>query len=575
MDLKKSIWIGILLLCGFSIPATEAVAQCEFGTDKIVVVSHRGDWRNAPENSIASIQRCIDMGVNMVEIDLKKTKDNHLILLHDQTLDRTTNGKGLPADYTLAQIKQLRLKNGTGRVTFHEIPTLEEALLATKGKIWLNIDKGYDYFDDVLQVLEKTDTKRQIIIKSDHPYGIVSKEHPDILNEVAYMPIVQADRPEALAFTKEYMEAIHPVAFEVCFRTLTPEVTQLIDYIKDSGSLVWINSLWPSLCAGMDDDRAVLLHEKEQTWGQIVRLGANFIQTDRPRELISYLKSRNLFIFPQAADRIRSLLLDRDRRHVSVVSHRGDWKSFPENSLAAIQSVINMGVDIAEIDVQRTKDGQFILMHDSTLDRTTDGEGAIAGKTLAEIRQLRLKDKEGRLTDYPVPTLEEALLLSKGKILLNLDKAERYFDEVMSLVIKLDMMDYVIMKGDFPLTELRSKYGTYIDRLIYMPKFRLNEEGSYQRLAEFVEQMPPVLFEVSYQTDDDKQPLAVKQVTQNSSLLWYNSLAGRNAGHDDVISLKDPSLGYGYLIDTLGARLIQTDEPSYLLEYLRNRGMHD
>ena len=87
--------------------------------------------------------------------------------------------------------------------------------------------------------------------------------------------------------------------------------------------------------------------------------------------------------------------------------------------------------------------------------------------------------------------------------------------------------------------------------------------------------MPPVLFEVSYLTDDDKQPLAVKQVTLSSSLLWYNSLAGRNAGHDDVISLKDPEQGYGYLIDTLGARLIQTDEPSYLLEYLRKRGLHD
>lgn len=325
----------------------------------------------------------------------------------------------------------------------------------------------------------------------------------------------------------------------------------------------------------MDDDRAVMLHEKAQTWGQIVRLGASFIQTDRPKEFIDYLKARNLFIPPQAAERIRSRLLDRDMGYVSVVSHRGDWKSFPENSLAAIQSVINMGVDIAEIDVQRTKDGQFILMHDSTLDRTTDGKGAVSDKTLGEIRQLRLKDKDGRLTNHQVPTLEEALALSKGKIVLNLDKAERYFDEVMALVIKQEMMDYVIMKGDFSLAELRTKYGVYLDRLIYMPKFRLNEEGAYDRLVGFVEQMPPVLFEVSYLTDDDKQPLAVKQVTLSSSLLWYNSLAGRNAGHDDVISLKDPEQGYGYLIDTLGARLIQTDEPSYLLEYLRKRGLHD
>ena len=58
----------------------------------VMVVSHRGDWRNAPENSLQAIQNCIDMGVDMVEVDLKKTKEGHLIVMHDQTIDRTTKG---------------------------------------------------------------------------------------------------------------------------------------------------------------------------------------------------------------------------------------------------------------------------------------------------------------------------------------------------------------------------------------------------------------------------------------------------------------------------------------------------
>lgn len=70
-----------------------------------MVVSHRGDWRNAPENSLQAFQNCIDMGVDMVELDLKKTKDGELILMHDGTLDRTTNGTGKPEDYTLAELK--------------------------------------------------------------------------------------------------------------------------------------------------------------------------------------------------------------------------------------------------------------------------------------------------------------------------------------------------------------------------------------------------------------------------------------------------------------------------------------
>ena len=61
-----------------------------------MVVSHRGDWRNAPENSIQAFRNCIDMGVDMVELDLKKTKDGVLVLMHDKKIDRTMNGKGFP-----------------------------------------------------------------------------------------------------------------------------------------------------------------------------------------------------------------------------------------------------------------------------------------------------------------------------------------------------------------------------------------------------------------------------------------------------------------------------------------------
>ena len=129
--------------------------------NKVFVVSHRGDWRNAPENSLQAIQNCIDMGVDMVEIDLKKTKDGHLILMHDKTIDRTTSGKGKPDDYTLAEIRQFAMRNGAGHRTAHTVPTLEEAMLLAKGKILVNIDKGYDYFDDVYQVLKKTGTVGQ------------------------------------------------------------------------------------------------------------------------------------------------------------------------------------------------------------------------------------------------------------------------------------------------------------------------------------------------------------------------------------------------------------------------------
>ena len=90
--------------------------------------------------------------------------------------------------------------------------------------------------------------------------------------------------------------------------------------------------------------------------------------------------------------KIREKLLNRDQSTVIVASHRGDWRNFPENSLEAIDNAIKMGVDIVELDVQRTKDGELILMHDPTLDRTTTGKGKIAEVALDSIRKLKLKN---------------------------------------------------------------------------------------------------------------------------------------------------------------------------------------
>jgi len=99
---------------------------------EVIVVAHRGDWRNAPKNLLETIQYCIDIGVDMVEIDVQETKDGHLVLMHDEIIDRTTNGSGLLNQWTLDSLRALNLKDGSGVVTAHKIPTLEEALRLTK-----------------------------------------------------------------------------------------------------------------------------------------------------------------------------------------------------------------------------------------------------------------------------------------------------------------------------------------------------------------------------------------------------------------------------------------------------------
>ncbi len=563
------IWILALVANIYCLPTH---AQVQFEEGKVVVVAHRGDWRNAPENSIKAIQNCIDMGVNMVEIDIKKSKDNVLILLHDQTLDRTTTGKGRPEEYTIAELKQMRLKNGAGIPTSHTIPTLEEAMLTVKGKIWVNIDKGYDFFELVEKVLEKTGTSKQVLIKAGLPYDKVYKENKAIIQNLFFMPIVNANDPNAKKLVEDYLKNMHPQAFEICFQQNTAQVTEVLNLIKTSGSKIWINTLWPSLCAGLNDDRAVEDGEMEETWGEVLKMGASFIQTDRSGELISYLKSKKKFI--NSTGIIRKKLIERNQNYVHVVAHRGDWRKFPENSLDAINSIIIMGGDIVEIDVQRTKDGVLILMHDETLDRTTTGKGVIAETMFKDIQNLRLKDYTGKPTGHNIPTLKEALLLAKGRVMLNLDKSDRFFDQVMELLQETGTTDIAIMKGLQSLEEAKSRFGKYFDEVIYMPMIRMDNENAEKEITKFVDGMVPVAFELGYKSDSNPLPKKAKKIINGKSLIWYNSLESRNAGHDDIISKENPEKGYGYLIDVLGARMIQTDEPEFLINYLQERNLH-
>ena len=273
---------------------------------------------------------------------------------------------------------------------------------------------------------------------------------------------------------------------------------------------------------------------------------------------------------------IRNKLINRDQSSVIVAAHRGDWRNAPENSLAAIDNAIAMGVDIVELDVQRTKDGVLILMHDGSLDRTTTGKGAIADTTWAYISTLKLKNGCAIRTIHDVPTLEDALNHAKGKIMINLDKADRYFDEVYKLMQKTGTTKQIIMKGTKPAEKVKAQFGSYLNDVIYMPVVDLDKDNAAKQVDTFVADMSPVAFELLYKNDSNTLPIKLKQTLDGHALIWYNTLWDTLVGgHDDDASLVDLSTGYGYVIDTLGARIIQTDRPQFLLNYLRSRHLHD
>ncbi|WP_431294464.1 glycerophosphodiester phosphodiesterase family protein [Pedobacter sp. P26] len=159
----------ILIVAGITFPA---FAQKQAANDltrifkgkEVVVAAHRGDWRNAPENSLQGLKNCIALGIDIIEIDLRKTSDGQLVIMHDPTIDRTTNGKGKVADYTLEQLQKFWLINGTGHITAHRVPTLEEYLSIAKGNIIICVDKGFDYLDQALAMIRKKRCKNRSFI---------------------------------------------------------------------------------------------------------------------------------------------------------------------------------------------------------------------------------------------------------------------------------------------------------------------------------------------------------------------------------------------------------------------------
>lgn len=270
------------------------------------------------------------------------------------------------------------------------------------------------------------------------------------------------------------------------------------------------------------------------------------------------------------SEQIRADLLNPNSRRVLVASHRADWRNWPENSIPAIESAISMGVDIIEIDLQCTADSQLIVMHDPKINRTTTGKGVIAEMTLDSIRTFRLKNGVSIRTQHEIPTLREVLLLCKDRVLINLDKADRYFDLVVPLLEETGTTRQIIMKGRKSAEEVHALYGQYLDDVIYMPIVDMNDSASLDIFRAHLESHP-CAFELCWRTEDNYVQTA-SALAKGKALLWVNCLWDTLCGgHEDDEAMKDPDAHYGYLIDSLGFRIIQTDRPAYLIEYLKSK----
>lgn len=274
--------VGVLFLSCVStrttVELTKTLSEFQNSDAKTVLVAaHRGAHNGNFENSIASTKQAIKLGVDIIEVDVRTTKDGHLVLMHDSKIDRTTTGKGKVEDLTLAEIKKYRLKAPDGSISSETVPTFTAFLKETKGKIMIDVDMKTDNVTGILSDVKRTGTDSQVFY-FDNDYDqldrIISLDKTAKL-----MPRAYSYQMADSAITRYSPPVVHidPGFYD----------SELTAMLRKHKARVWINTLG-------DADSLLTTDKKERVMGDMLEHGANIIQTDQPEILLQYLKSKGL-----------------------------------------------------------------------------------------------------------------------------------------------------------------------------------------------------------------------------------------------------------------------------------------
>lgn len=242
----------------------------------VLVASHRALHNHHPENSLPAFQAAIDAGIDIIETDVKVTKDGVPVLMHDRTINRTTTGTGDPETYTLAELKQFNLKVGN-TVTTEKIPTLEEALKLAKGKIFLDLDIKTDKIGPVLAIIRKTGTTGQVFFFDDDFEMLSTIDKAS--KKYMLMP-----RAHSYASADSALKRFMPEIVHIDFDFYDRKVSELI---RGKKARVWINALG-------EPDQALRAGRTQEVLDTLLANGANVIQTDEPALMLKLLKEKGL-----------------------------------------------------------------------------------------------------------------------------------------------------------------------------------------------------------------------------------------------------------------------------------------
>ena len=304
--------------------------------DHVMVVAHRAGGlqdgkRRFAENSIAALRDAISLGTEMVEIDIRRSGDGELIVMHDSWLDRTTDCKGEVLDYTMSELRKCRLVvEGTGAVTAEPVPTLQEYLAVAKGKILVNLDNKLETADlvDMVALARAMGMEAQVVVKANlwsaERVATVKATMAKVGQGFQFMPIMADDAVRDPAFVEAAGRAFAANAVEmITWRGDAADMTDtggpLFSPRVRAAAIrgnwhIWVdthaivNKPGGYLSGGRGDELAVAAGFPNEVFGFWAERGATMIQTDEPRAAINWLAANGYRVpYPEVEEPVASV----------------------------------------------------------------------------------------------------------------------------------------------------------------------------------------------------------------------------------------------------------------------------
>jgi glycerophosphoryl diester phosphodiesterase len=464
---------------------------------------HRGMMCSAPENTRPALEMLIEDHIEWAEVDVRLTKDGHHVLFHDWTLDGKTNGEGKVGDRTLAEIRELDAGAWFApRFAGEKILTLEECLSLCKNRLNLYLDcKEIDPQKLVEEILA-AGMEKQVAVFDDLEILLEIRGLSE--GKIAIMPKWHPE--DGL---EEWVAKVRPDVIEVNADEITPDVCQAFHKL---GVEVQVQTLGKWDCP--------------EFWKTSLEAGVDYFQTDFPGEILAFSLRKRFPKWP-----------------VEFSLHRGALRYAPENTPPAFEKAIRLGADFVEFDVRTSKDGSFFLLHDGSLDRTTNGTVEIEETQSQEILKLDAGSWFSKqFAGLRVPTFEDFLKEFSGRVEFYCDAKDIPPQELAKALDRHGMANRTVVYQSVDyLAELRE-----ID-----PRIRsLPPLGDPKDIEATHARFEPYAFDTSW-------GILSKELIERCHGLGIKVFSDAMGGHDTV---EDFIQAIDWGID-----LIQTDRPLVLL----------